>query len=89
MRRIVRITAILALMILPAVMMQGKKPKKKTVVTESVEVLKSLDDGTPVDLRGVTVAAVSTRSVLLSDGSGLVLVPDQQIVFHVLTRLCS
>ena len=80
MRRIVRITAILALMILPAVMMQGKKPKKKTVVTESVEVLKSLDDGTPVDLRGVTVAAVSTRSVLLSDGSGLVLVPDQQIV---------
>lgn len=82
MKRIVRIAAILALMIFPAVLLQGKKPKKKVkpVVVESVQAFKALEDGKPVDLRGFTVAAVSTRSVLLSDGGGLVLVPDQQIV---------
>ena len=82
MRRIVRITAILALMIMPCVVAQGKKPKKKVkpVVVESVEALRALQDGASVDARGLSVVAVSTRSVLLSDGSGLVLVPDQQIV---------
>ena len=82
MKRIVRITAILALMILPAVMLQGKKPKKKVkpVVVDNVAALKALQDGAAVDARGLSVVAVSTRSVLLSDGNGLVLVPDQQIV---------
>lgn len=82
MRRIVRITAILALMILPAVVLQGKKPKKKIkpVVVENVAALKVLQDGAAVDARGLSVVGVSTRSVLLSDGNSLVLVPDQQIV---------
>ena len=82
MRRIVRITAIFALMILPCVTVQGKKPKKKVkpVVVENVAALKALQDGAAVDARGLSVVAVSTRSVLLSDGNGLVLVPDQQIV---------
>ena len=81
MRKLVRLVAVLALMIMPAAMLQGKKPKKKKpVVTESVAAFKALDDETSVDLRGITVAAVSTRSVLLTDGQGLILVPDQQIV---------
>ena len=82
MRRIVTIIAILAFMILPAAVLQGKKPKKKIkpVVVENVAALKALQDGAAVDARGLSVVAVSTRSVLLSDGDGLVLVPDQQIV---------
>ena len=81
MRKIAKIAAIVALMIMPCLAAQGKKPKKKKpVVTESVAAFKALDDGTSVDLRGLTVAAVSTRSVLLTDGQGLILVPDQQIV---------
>lgn len=82
MRKIVRLVAVLALLIMPAAVLQGKKPKKKVkpVVVESVEALKALQDGAAVDARGLEVVAVSTRSVLLSDGNGLVLVPDQQIV---------
>ena len=80
MRRLIGITAILAFLILPCFTAQSKKPKKKTVVVESVQAFKALDDDTSVDLRGVTVAAVSTRSVLLTDGQELILVPDQQIV---------